>query len=335
MSESLAAGSRILEGRYMLLRLLYTRPRVNLYLGWRLAREGGNQQQDGQRGLVAVRELVLDGLPAGARARVEQAAWQEFLSPGVVSGLRLPAAGATERLWIGAEQGRLYLVMRLFESQTAGSFVMPLADLLQQPRWPRWLDTQVAVAWTIQLARVIARLHRQGTMLADLDPLTIIIDASDRAIRSAWSPLLLACWPPSPCFWPEREDVQAYFPLRLRRENVFAAPELLSRIYDERADVYALGAMLYLLLTGRAPVSATRRLLYARKQSDGLELASPRFFCPALSPALEEIVLRALALEPRERYPSVFALIEALEAVQTVPLKPVSGALPARRPGPG
>ncbi len=300
----------------MLLRLLYTRPRVNLYLGWRLPREGGNQQQDRQRGLVAVRELVLDGLPAGARARVEQAAWEEFLSPGVVSALRLPATGATERLWTGAEQGRHYLVMRLFESQSAGSVVMPLVDLLPHLRWPRWLDTRIAVAWAIQLARVVARLHRQGTILADLDPSTIMIDTSDRAIRSVWSPLLLACWPPSPCFWPEREDVQAYFPLRFRRENVFAAPELLSRLYDERADVYALGAMLYLLLTGHAPVSATRRLLYARKQSDGLEVASPRFFCPALSPALEELVLRALALEPHKRHPSVFALIEALEETQ-------------------
>jgi serine/threonine protein kinase len=316
MSDSLSAGSRILEGRYMLLRLLYTRPRVNLYLGWRLPREGGNQQQDRQRGLVAVRELVLDGLPAGARARVEQAAWEEFLSPGVVSALRLPATGATERLWTGVEQGRHYLVMRLFESQAAGSVVMPLADLLQRPRWPRWLETRVAVAWTIQLARVVARLHHQGTIPVDLDPSTIMIDASDRATKAAWSPLLLACWPPSPCFWSKRESVQAYFPLRFRRENVFAAPELLSRLYDERADVYALGAMLYLLLTGRAPVSATRRLLYARKQSDGLELASPRFFCPALSPALEDIVLHTLALEPHKRYPSVFTLVEALEEAQ-------------------
>src|SRR5579884_3575101 len=179
MSESLA-GSRILDGRYVLLRLLYRRSRVNLYLGWRLPREGGNRQS----GLVAVRELVLDGLPAGAHARVEQAAWEEFLSPGVVSALRLPAAGATERLWTGAEQGRHYLVMRLFESQSAGSVVMPLVDLLPHLRWPRWLDTRIAVAWAIQLARVVARLHRQGTILADLDPSTIMIDTSDRAIRS-------------------------------------------------------------------------------------------------------------------------------------------------------
>lgn len=315
MSEALSAGSWILEGRYVLLRLLYMRPRVNLYLGWRLARDGGNRR-GGQSGLVAIRELVLTGLPARARVRVEQAAWEEILSPGVVSALRLPAAGATERLWSGTEHGRHYLVMRLFEGRAGGSVVMPLADLLQQPRWPRWLEMQAAVAWTIQLSRVVARLHRQGTMLVDLDPSTIMIDASDSLAKPAWSPLLLACWPPSPCFWSEQESVQTYFPLQLRWEHAFAAPELLSRLYDERADVYALGAMLYLLLTGYAPVSATRRLLHAREHSEGLELVSPRFFCPVLPPVLEEIVSRALALKLDERYPSVFALVEALEEVQ-------------------
>lgn len=315
MSEALAPGARILDGRYVLLRLLYARPRVNLYLGWRLAREGSNGSgRQRQGGLVAIRELALDGLPARARARVEKAAWEEFLSPGVVSALRLPASGATERLWTGSEQGRHYLLMRLFESD--GSVVIPLADVLQRPHWPRWLDIQVAVAWTIQLARVVARLHRQGTILIDLDPLTILIDESARTVKAAWSPLLLPSWPPSPCFWPAEDRVQAYFPLLLRREQAFVAPELLSRLYDERAAVYALGALLYLLLTRCAPVSAARRLLYARKQSDGLELASPRFFCPTLPPALEEVVLRALALEPDERYPSVFSLVEALEEVQ-------------------
>lgn len=310
MSEPLRAGARLAGGRYMLLRLLYACPRVNLYLGWRLARDGGN----GQGGLVAIRELVLTGLPAGARARVEQAAWEEFFSPGVVSALRLPASGASERMWMFAEHGRHYLALRLFEG--GGSVVMPLADVLQQPRWPRWLDMPLAVAWIIQLSRIVARLHRQGTMLVDLDLATIVIDASDGVAKAAWSPLLLPFWPPSPCFWPEQDRVQAYFPLLFRRENAFAAPELLNRLYDERADVYALGAILYLLLTGYAPASTPRRLLHAREHIDGLELVSPRFFRPTLPLLLEEIVIRALALEPEERYASVFALTEALEEVQ-------------------
>jgi hypothetical protein len=310
MSEALPAGTRILGGRYVLLRLLYERPRVNLYLGWRLSRDG----QDG--GMVAIRELVLSGLPAEERAQVEQAAWEEFLSPGVVNAQQLPGAGATERVWRSVERGRHYLVLRLFEDRASCSTmttVTTLADLLQQRHWPRWLDMQVAMTWIIHLSRVVARLHRLGTILVDLDLATILVDAGGTA---AWSPLLLPSWPPSPCFWPEEDRVEDYFPLPLPVENAFAAPELWSGWYDEHADVYALGALLYLLLAHCAPVWAPRRLLYAQNHEDGLELVSPRFFCPALSAVLEEIVSRALALEPDERYPSVFALVETLEEVQ-------------------
>jgi serine/threonine protein kinase len=234
--------------------------------------------------------------------------------------------------------------MRLFERHAGRFVMMTLADLLREHHWPNWLDMQVAVAWAIQLCRVVARLHRQGTILVDLEPSMILIDESGKA---AWSPLLLVSWPPSPCFWPgispdlssgEREyrvkvgdravvgdraeassaptNAEDYFPLAFPPlESAFAAPELLSGFYDERADVYALGAMLYLLLTGYAPVSAMRRLLHADNHVDGLELVSPRFFRPQMPTILEEIVFHALALEPDERYPSVFALIEALEEV--------------------
>ncbi len=307
MSEALPKDSRILGGRYILLRLLYERPRVNLYLGWRLPRDG----QGG--GMVAIRELVLEGLPAEARAQVERAAWEEFLSPGVVGTMLLPGAGKTERTWLGTEHERHYLVMRLFEGKVGCSVVTTLSDLLQQRHWPHWLNMQVAVAWTIQIARVVARLHRLGTILVDLDSSTVMVDESGKA---AWSPLLLASWPPSPSFWPDGAMVEAYFPVPFPQQNAFAAPELLSGLYDERADVYALGAMLYLLLTRHAPVSAPLRQLHAQEHGDGLELVSPHFFCPPLPLILEEIVLRSLALEPDARYLSVFALVEALEEVQ-------------------
>ncbi|HLI09124.1 MAG TPA: hypothetical protein VKV40_21350 [Ktedonobacteraceae bacterium] len=306
MSEALPSGTRIIGGRYLLLRLLYERPRVNLYLGWRLPRAGQNG------GMVAIRELVLSGLPAEGRARVVQAAWEELLAPGVVNAQHLPAA-AIESVWMGSERGRHYLVLRLFEDRGGCSVVMPLADLLQQRYWPRWLDWQVAVAWTILLSRIVARLHHQGTILVDFDPSTILIDETGMA---AWAPLLLPSWPPSPCFWPGEDRVEDYFPHLFPQEDAFAAPELSSGWYDERADVYTLGAMLYLLLTRHAPVSAPRRLLYTHHHQDGLELVSPRFFCRTLPSALEKIVSRALALEPGERYPSVFTLVEALEEAQ-------------------
>ncbi len=84
---------------------------------------------------------------------------------------------------------------------------------------------------------------------------------------------------------------------------------------DERADVYALGAMLYHLLTGRPPYAASAPgvpaavLAGAPQPIHALE--------PAVRPDLVDIASRAMAREPSDRYTSARALAEDLRRFQT------------------
>jgi serine/threonine protein kinase len=78
---------------------------------------------------------------------------------------------------------------------------------------------------------------------------------------------------------------------------------------DARADVYALGALLYFLLTGRAPGRTragsdepTRTWAGATRPS---AIEPPRRLAPGIPRALEAICLKALAPEPEGRYPRV------------------------------
>jgi serine/threonine protein kinase len=78
---------------------------------------------------------------------------------------------------------------------------------------------------------------------------------------------------------------------------------------DARADVYALGAILYFLLTGRAPGRTkagpddpTRTWAGATRPS---AIEPPRRLAPGIPRALEAICLRALAPDPEGRYPKV------------------------------
>jgi serine/threonine-protein kinase len=78
------------------------------------------------------------------------------------------------------------------------------------------------------------------------------------------------------------------------------------------SDVYSLGATLYCLLTGRAPLEDSdvpTALLRAKRG----EFMPPRAVTPAVPTALEAVCLRAMALRPEDRYPSAKALAEDVE----------------------
>src|SRR5262249_19807882 len=76
------------------------------------------------------------------------------------------------------------------------------------------------------------------------------------------------------------------------------------------SDVYALGATLYCLLTGRAPVQ-DRNLATVLQRVQRGDFPPPRAVNRAVAPALEAICLRAMAREPQDRYPSPQALAVA------------------------
>jgi eukaryotic-like serine/threonine-protein kinase len=95
----------------------------------------------------------------------------------------------------------------------------------------------------------------------------------------------------------------------------YLAPERLRQLaYDGRADLYALGILLYELLAGERPFSGKSSLAIARKhlEEPPPPLAERR---PDLPPALIALVDRALAKEPAERFADAAAMRAALDAI--------------------
>jgi serine/threonine-protein kinase len=79
-----------------------------------------------------------------------------------------------------------------------------------------------------------------------------------------------------------------------------------------RSDVYALGSTLYCLLTGRPPFTGDDVLKVIRSVRQG-EFAAPRQLDPSIDRALEAVCLKAMALEPEDRYPTCRALADDVE----------------------
>src|SRR5262249_19220529 len=79
-----------------------------------------------------------------------------------------------------------------------------------------------------------------------------------------------------------------------------------------RSDVYSLGGTLYCLLTGRPPLEGDDVFEVLRK-AQRTEFPPPRAVNPALDPALEAVCLKAMALEPGDRYATPRLLAEDIE----------------------
>jgi len=92
----------------------------------------------------------------------------------------------------------------------------------------------------------------------------------------------------------------------------YMAPEQAVGKSDERSDIYALGTVLYQLVTGRLPFKADSPMAVMLKKSTE-PLPSPRRYVPNLPNDLERVLIKALALDPQNRYGSMNDLKTALE----------------------
>ncbi|HBP22268.1 MAG TPA: hypothetical protein DEA08_31355 [Planctomycetes bacterium] len=196
-----------------------------------------------------------------------------------------------------------YLVLDLYPG---GS----LADRLR--RGPLPIDEALAI--THKLAGALAHAHARGVIHRDLKPGNVLFDAAGEPYLSDFG--------------------LARGTLNGRLTNTgailgtpaFMAPEqvLDSKRADARSDVYGLGAILYALLSGRAPVESSVGGLAAAVAAVEEEAPALRSLRPEVSPSLERLVHQAMAKDRDERVRDmeVFALglAEEREALARPPV---------------
>jgi serine/threonine protein kinase len=163
---------------------------------------------------------------------------------------------------------------------------------------------QEAVRVVLPIARALEYAHKHGIIHRDVKPSNILIAENGEPMLSDFGVAKL---------------IEAEETLDLTGASLglgtpeYMAPEYMtSKNPDQRVDIYALGIVLYELVTGRKPYQADTPLAVLYKQASE-PLQRPSQLKPDLSKAVEEVILKALAKNPANRYKTAGELAAALE----------------------
>jgi hypothetical protein len=199
----------------------------------------------------------------------------------------------------GEQDGCLYLVLDLI---AGGS----LADRVTDP-----LPARVAVALMAEIARAVDEIHRTGMLHLDIKPSNILLDGPPDGPWEEVTPMLADFGIARACDDP---GATANGSFGIGGTPSFMAPEQIvgdrARI-GPRTDVFALGATLYSLLTGRPPFQAAS-VIETIDLARTREPKPPRTLVPGLPRDLETIALTCLRKDPQRRYASAGALADDL-----------------------
>jgi len=252
-------------------------------MGWvYLARERALER------FVAIKVLRPDlALAEGHRERFRREARiaARLTHPGI---LGLHSFGEIGNLW--------YFVMTYVRGET-------LAEKIRREGFLPWKDAHRILA---EMADALDCAHRNGVVHRDIKPANILLDSDT-------GHAILADFGISKMF-DANEHLTATgavmgTPAYMSPEQVMGASDI-----DERADIYSLGAVAYVMLTGREPFRADSAAATAYRRL--VEDATPvELIVSSIPPDLSAVVRKCMARERTERWPNAKALSVSLENI--------------------
>ncbi len=180
----------------------------------------------------------------------------------------------------GESDGITYLAMRYFDAGTlknrlrSGSLSLAEVDRL-----------------FAQLAEALAYAHAHGVVHRDLKPANVLVDAQDNVFLTDFGIAKLL-------------EGSSHFTATgaMVGTPAYMSPEqVLGQKVDQRSDIYSLGIILYQMVTGREPFEADTPLAVALKHVNE-PLPLPSAVKPGVAPAIERVILKALAKNPDDRF---------------------------------
>ena len=298
-SSSLIHNEQDISNRYRISSLVRRRPYVTLYFAL-----DNQQSRQGQQRMVAIRDIDLTSLNEEARMHAIKLVQQEY------DALRIwQIPYVLPMIDLQYSRGHLYAISgyplahssassigenaHLHTSTTNVLRLYTLQDFLQSGHGLP--SEQQAQKWMQNLCLALDGLHQHHIIIGELDPYTIILNENSVNAR----PALMISW-----LSPQLQKRFRSSEAPTRFWSYFSAPEALQGKAEPRSDIYSLGAVLYLLLSGSLP---SEKVLRSRGR-----LRSPHELNSRISLHISDCVMQALDNEPSKRFQSALEMSEAL-----------------------
>jgi serine/threonine protein kinase len=188
------------------------------------------------------------------------------------------------KVFTDGDRSRVYMVMEWVDGRL-------LRQLLNEQRK---FPVERALPITLGICDALDYIHSHGVVHRDLKPENIMVDAQDRIKVIDFG---IAANVGS------RRITFAKLSQTMGTPDYISPEQVRGKRGDARSDLYALGVMLYEMVTGKVPFTGPNAFVI---MNDRLlnNPVPPREINPAISPQLQEIIYRALEREPKNRYDS-------------------------------
>jgi serine/threonine-protein kinase len=186
------------------------------------------------------------------------------------------------RVFGGEKRSRIYMVMEWCDGRL-------LREILDE-QCP--LSQERAIRITVGVLDALEYIHAHGVVHRDLKPENIMVDEHDNIKLIDFGIASDAS---------ARRLTYANFTATLGTPNYISPEQVKGKRGDGRSDIYAVGVILYEMLTGKVPFSGPTPMAVMNDRLLNHPLP-PRVANPAISPQMQEVLYRALERDPKNRY---------------------------------
>lgn len=244
--------------------------------------------------IVAIKEACLDPTCGGKIAQIRERLEHEMQALLPLDHPNIPTV--YEQF---SRDENAYLVMEFIEGQTLRKIQEPTPGVKRQ------IEASRVLGWALQTLDALEYLHTQPKPIIhrDIKPENLILSLDGRVVLVDFGLMKQV----------ERQ-LESGPLIHGVGTMAFAPPEQYGESgahTDQRSDVYSLGATMYSLLAGRLPPPALERLL-PRAKSGSLERGALTRINLSVVPRIEQIVFKAMEIEPKQRFQSARAMREAI-----------------------